>query len=315
VADLARPQDASRAPSQPPNNDTGSVSALLQTPQEMRVRAEGWADKAERQLEETRLDDKRDLVSMWQYRQLLDHIAELARDVVTLSKELESVAGLSADVTRLEGMEAELRSALVTADWLITCYRDMARGVPVRGLAEASAAYDSACPAIPIEEGEDATMSTAEYRAATQKWVDGTCHYRNLAIKLGAKPENMLSKYDRDLAARGFDASDGGWDDDTPELWEELEAAEVRVKELEQQVAHSAENAEIRDDEQAILLALTWVPDSPRHRPVRDAAHKALARLADLASALSTPSGVPGRDSTAGTVSGQERPAPAEGPA
>ncbi len=71
-----------------------------------------------------------------------------------------------------------------------------------------------------------------KYREGTQRFVDHVCHYRNLAIKLGAKPENMLGKYDRDLAAQGVsDDMDGV--EDTPELWDELEAAEARVRDVE----------------------------------------------------------------------------------
>jgi hypothetical protein len=70
--------------------------------------------------------------------------------------------------------------------------------------------------------------SNKEYVTGTQRWVDEVCHYRNLAIELGAPPNRMLSKYDRELAERGVD---DGWDDanrdQTPELWEQLEAVEA----------------------------------------------------------------------------------------
>jgi hypothetical protein len=72
-----------------------------------------------------------------------------------------------------------------------------------------------------------------KYRQGSQKWVDGTCHYRNLAIQYGAKPEEMLDKYDRELAENHNPNDPDGWEHDTVELWQELEAAEAARDELE----------------------------------------------------------------------------------
>lgn len=40
--------------------------------------------------------------------------------------------------------------------------------------------------------------------------VDKICHYRNLAIILGAKPEHMLGEFDRKLCIDGIDKDDDG---------------------------------------------------------------------------------------------------------
>ncbi len=72
------------------------------------------------------------------------------------------------------------------------------------------------------------------YNEWSQRWVDETCHYRNLAIALGAKPEDMWGKYDRDLCERGVE----GWEQDytteneARECWQDLEAAESEVARL-----------------------------------------------------------------------------------
>jgi hypothetical protein len=85
------------------------------------------------------------------------------------------------------------------------------------------------------------TAQVAELQERDQRWVDQVCHYRNLAIMLGAKPEQMLSGHDRHLATKWGDPSmhDGDWtmDDELAEVaecWEKLEAAE-------------AENANLRE--------------------------------------------------------------------
>lgn len=76
-----------------------------------------------------------------------------------------------------------------------------------------------------------------EYMRRSQKWVDTVCHYRNLAIQLGANPTDMLSKYDRDLAEKHVPNDPDGWEHDTPELWQELEAVEESLR----RARHAAE--------------------------------------------------------------------------
>lgn len=91
--------------------------------------------------------------------------------------------------------------------------------------------------------------AVSDYMHGTQKWVDGTCHYRNLAISLGAKPDTMLDRYDRELAEKHDPSSPDGWEHDTVEVWQELEAAEARVAVL------TAERAAIEAHFPATLYA------------------------------------------------------------
>lgn len=82
------------------------------------------------------------------------------------------------------------------------------------------------------ETTQKPTITEAEYRERTQKWVDNVCHYRNLAIQLGAKPEQMLSEYDRNLVLNRTDDDPAGWEEDTPELWDDLERYEEALKRI-----------------------------------------------------------------------------------
>lgn len=68
-------------------------------------------------------------------------------------------------------------------------------------------------------------MSEDDYRSASQRWVDEVCHYRNLAIRLGASPDDMLDKGDRALCESGV-VEDGWADEDRAEraeAWQLLE--------------------------------------------------------------------------------------------
>ena len=65
------------------------------------------------------------------------------------------------------------------------------------------------------------------YMEATQEFIDTICHYRNLAISLGAKPDDMTNSWDRKLAESGIGDGNGGWDNDAPDVWLQLEAAEA----------------------------------------------------------------------------------------
>lgn len=65
-----------------------------------------------------------------------------------------------------------------------------------------------------------------------QHYVDAVCHYRNLAIVLGAKPNQMLGKFDRDLCESGIDPDEtsGGYHisvnqelDALKDVWAEVE--------------------------------------------------------------------------------------------
>lgn len=58
-------------------------------------------------------------------------------------------------------------------------------------------------------------------RAAEQEWVDAVCHYRNLAIGLGARPEAMLNDLDRKLARDGVSLTER-----TPGYWSMADSLE-----------------------------------------------------------------------------------------
>jgi hypothetical protein len=62
----------------------------------------------------------------------------------------------------------------------------------------------------------------------SQSYVDAVGHYRNLAISLGATPEQMLNTFDRDLCRNGLDFERGDYtvDDacgDLAEVWDEVD--------------------------------------------------------------------------------------------
>jgi hypothetical protein len=54
----------------------------------------------------------------------------------------------------------------------------------------------------------DDKITMKEHIRITGNYIDAVCHYRNLAIVLGAKPEQMTSDYDRWLCERGIDPSE-----------------------------------------------------------------------------------------------------------
>lgn len=76
-----------------------------------------------------------------------------------------------------------------------------------------------------------AFMSEAEYTAASQRWVDEVCYYRNLAIANGAKPTEMLNERDRRLCVDGLaDFADAAQERaEIIELWDQVDAAEAAV--------------------------------------------------------------------------------------
>lgn len=68
----------------------------------------------------------------------------------------------------------------------------------------------------------------------SQRWVDEVCHYRNLAIELGAKRTDMLSEHDADLhdcwleltetARRDGERSTADERAETADIWAENDA-------------------------------------------------------------------------------------------
>lgn len=79
-------------------------------------------------------------------------------------------------------------------------------------------------------------MQLRERVTQAQATIDACVHYRNLAIHLGAKPDDMIGRFDRELCE--------GWDGDSDEkangerqfraeMWRECEAAEERADRAE----------------------------------------------------------------------------------
>lgn len=86
---------------------------------------------------------------------------------------------------------------------------------------EGHAELTRGCPECALEKmtrrAEDAERRCEKLQTLAdlgQESVDVIVHYRNLAIGLGAKPEMMLGKGDRDLARHGVSLTE-----DTPGYW------------------------------------------------------------------------------------------------
>ena len=77
-------------------------------------------------------------------------------------------------------------------------------------------------------------MSNKEYK----DYVDEVIYYRNLAITLGAKPEQMLNEYDKALCSKGIDPNDnsGGYCWSVSESIDEIKDLWSKVDELEQEI-------------------------------------------------------------------------------
>jgi hypothetical protein len=103
-----------------------------------------------------------------------------------------------------------------------------------------------------IEERDEARAKAEKDSTYAQNAVDKICHYRNLAIVLGAKPEHMIGEFDRKLCAEGIDKDNNskGYHmsvqdvlDDTAETWaaydsmkQRAERAEAEVERLEERL-------------------------------------------------------------------------------
>lgn len=88
----------------------------------------------------------------------------------------------------LERIEAALAESPVAASFKVEGVRRLA--VAMRALREENANLRK-------DRGADWTLRD-------QKLLDAVVHYRNLAIALGAKPEWMLDRWDRDLCESGL---------------------------------------------------------------------------------------------------------------
>lgn len=78
----------------------------------------------------------------------------------------------------------------------------------------------------------------------SQSYIDAIGHYRNLAISLGAKPEQMLNTFDRDLCRNGLDFERGNYtvDDscgDLAEVWDEVDRMADEIERLRSALADS----------------------------------------------------------------------------
>lgn len=78
-----------------------------------------------------------------------------------------------------------------------------------------------------LDAAEEERDKFAKDSDLASRLVDGYCDYRNLAIRLGAKPEQMRDRHDRELCERGIGDEWSG--PEGPEVWDELEAAEERL--------------------------------------------------------------------------------------
>lgn len=103
------------------------------------------------------------------------------------------------------------------------------------------------------------------YLSETQRWVDEVCHYRNLAISLGAQPNDMLDKYDRELAEKhiaGVLTDEVAQEArlETAELWRENESLERVAKAARAFEADLSDycHGKLRDELRAALADITW---------------------------------------------------------
>jgi len=116
----------------------------------------------------------------------------------------------------------------------------------------------------------ETTDSRENAARPSQSYIDTIGHYRNLAISLGAKPEQMLNTFDRDLCRRGLDFECGDYtvDDscgDLAEVWDEVDQFQTQLADRNEWCDHLATR------ESALLLA---VP-----RPFRTFIHRRAERI------------------------------------
>ena len=109
-------------------------------------------------------------------------------------------------------------------------------GCPYKGLPGVVPCWFCIDPSAPLDprvavavEAAVAAVNAARDadRDYAQRAVDEVCHYRNLAIHLGATPEQMRNEYDRKLCRDGLGAEffeRGGFE--SPDCWDAADAAE-----------------------------------------------------------------------------------------
>jgi hypothetical protein len=90
------------------------------------------------------------------------------------------------------------------------------------------------CDVVEAAESVTAARKAEALENEEQRWIDLTCYYRNLAIRLGAKPTEMQSKFDRQLCEKGLNEEAIEEVDrsrtDNEDIWADLEKMERVVK-------------------------------------------------------------------------------------
>lgn len=120
------------------------------------------------------------------------------------------------------------------------------------------------------ESKKERDKAVRDYMHGTQHWVDATCHYRNLAITLGAKPDTMLDQFDRELAEKGVANDYEGWDKELPSVWDDLEKAEQERDELREAALNALESLRLahvyalKDSQPEELLRV--IPDFKKYK-------------------------------------------------
>jgi hypothetical protein len=142
------------------------------------------------------------------------------------------------------------------------------------------------------------TLTIDQHKEITQKRVDHTIHYRNLAIVLGAKPNQMLTDYDKELCEKGIDPDDnsGGYHwsvrdcvEEVEDLWEKNERLERERDEARalrtvdaEKARHEAALLRMRVSDLKFVLgtdATGWFDRFKHAERERDEARAEVARL------------------------------------
>lgn len=121
------------------------------------------------------------------------------------------------------------------------------------------------------QAGEALIREIRRLQVERQDLVDSSIHYRNLAISLGAKPDDMACKYDRDLCSGRLCPVDEVKPDTYRDAWSELDQLEAKLAELRRrldavsQAGLAEADGLIRLGEQAmnhtVSLACAWAFD------------------------------------------------------
>lgn len=137
-------------------------------------------------------------------------------------------------------------------------------------------------------------LTIDQHKDITQKHVDHCIYYRNLAIVLGAKPNQTLTDYDKELCKKGIDPDDNGggyhWSvrdslNEAEDLWEknerlERERDEARAGWKAWEDLYNAEVKEIRGVLASIRAARTRL-DELRHHVTEHAYQELMSILDD----------------------------------